>query len=87
MPKDLLPEEWEELVKRFQLTKQEDMERFGGGVKWLTEVLFRYDFVSLARCGMPKDEYESEARHILKTLAGSGIEDPIQVAEPLVRLA
>lgn len=49
IPKDLLPEEWEELVKRFQLTKQENIERFGGSVEWLTKKgpFYPFEFIGL----------------------------------------
>lgn len=81
---EMLLEEGEELAKLSQLAAQEDIARFGGGVEWLTKALYRYDFVSLVACGVPKDEYEFEARHILKKLAEGGGGDSLMVAK-LVR--
>jgi hypothetical protein len=53
------------------LSRQEvadDQALFGDRLTDMTALLFRHDPIKLAGCGVPKDEYELEARKILHRL-------------------
>lgn len=61
--------ERKELSTLSLLEKEEDRQHFGPDTfDWMVELLYRHDPIRLAACECPKDEYDNEARTILKAL-------------------
>ncbi len=48
------------------------MRRFGDGLEWLTTILYFHDPIDLVPMEVPKDEYDVEARMILRELSARG---------------
>lgn len=64
--KDITQDEKQELKKLSNLFRQEQEDQLGrDNITWLTEVMYRHDPAFLAKMGVPRDEYENEARLVL----------------------
>lgn len=61
-------EEREELTALHNLEYQDDEKRFGKNIDVLSEILYKHDPIGLVPCEVPKDEYELEARMILREM-------------------
>lgn len=61
--------EWDELRALSREDRQKDIERFQNAYYWLTELLYRHDPMYLKNESLPRDEYEGEARLLLRKLA------------------
>lgn len=65
-------DELKEMTHLNKLEKTDDLNRFGYTLQWLTQFIYEKDPIELVPCGMPHDEYDIEARKILKELAIRG---------------
>ena len=65
----LSDEERKELQQFHQIEKMEDRLQFGEDFDWMSAALYKHDPIRLVPCEVPKDEYESEGRMILRRLA------------------
>lgn len=65
-------EERLEMVHLHNLEHQDDLQRFGGLLDWLIRLIYEHDPIELVPCVIPKDEYDIEARMILRELAIRG---------------
>lgn len=59
----------DEMVYLHALEHAHDVARFGNLLSWLTLLLYQYDPIDLVPCHIPLNEYDIEARMILKELA------------------
>jgi hypothetical protein len=61
-----------EMLHLHDLEHRDDLRRFGNALDWLTRLLYEHDPIDLVPCVVPKDEYDIEARMILRELAIRG---------------
>lgn len=62
----------QELLELYELENADDLRRFGNGLNWLCEVIYKYDPIDLVPTNIPKNEYDCEARLILRELSLRG---------------
>jgi len=70
-----------EMVHLHGLEHRDDLRRFGGSLDWLTRLLYEHDPIDLVPCVVPKDEYDIEARMILRELAIRGTPSLKEITE------
>lgn len=61
-----------EMLALHNLEHRDDLRRFGNSLDWLIRLLYEQDPIELVPCVVPKDEYDIEARMILRELAIRG---------------
>ena len=64
--------EREEMLHLHDLENIDDLNRFGNTLHWLTKLLYEKDPIELVPCAIPLEEYDIEARMILRELAIRG---------------
>jgi hypothetical protein len=62
-------EQKNEMIQLHELEHLDDLKRFGNLLDWLIRLLYKHDPIDLVPCVIPKDEYDVEARMILRELA------------------
>ena len=58
-----------ELMRLYELEDADDKRRFGDGLNWCTKLLYDNDPIGLVPQQVPNEEYDCEARMILRELA------------------
>lgn len=57
-----------EMMQLHKIEHLDDLNRFGNLLDWLIRLLYKHDPIDLVPCVIPKDEYDIEARMILREL-------------------
>lgn len=61
-----------ELMILYELENEDDLKRFGEGLKWCTKLIYENDPIGLVPLNVPEEEYDCEARLILRELSIRG---------------
>lgn len=67
--KDITEDESKLMLHLHGLENIDDLNRFGNNLQWLTRLIYEHDPIELAPSGIPLDEYDVEARMILRELS------------------
>jgi hypothetical protein len=59
----------DELMRLYEIENEDDIRRFGIGLDWCTKILYDNDPIDLKPQNIPSEEYDCEARMILRELA------------------
>ena len=59
----------DELMSLYEIENEDDIRRFGEGLAWCTRILYDNDPIDLKPQNIPLEEYDCEARMILRELA------------------
>lgn len=76
----------DEMIKLHEWEHEEDLRRFGNTLGHITRRLYFHDPIELVQCQIPQEEYDIEARMILRELAIRGRPDLKEITDVVYQI-